>query len=303
MLAGIGLSITLAQLHVVLGGRPGASPWQNAAALPAQVAALQPAALAVGAVTIVLVVAWPRLAGPLRRVPGPLVAVVAATALALAWPQVPRVDLPGGLLDAIALPVLPEGQWPALAGGMLTVALIASVKSLLSAVAVDRVHTGPRTQVDRELVGQGAANSVSGMLGGLPVTGVIVRSSANVAAGARTRLSTVLHGVWIAVFALLLAGVVEMIPLGVASLVGCGILTGYGAVVNKARVTPGSSERSGSTKPGSASRNSFGTSLVRSHCPYRDTMSRTRGGTFSIGICRGHSSVGQRSSRDRNGAR
>ena len=51
------------------------------------------------------------------------------------------------------------------------------------------------------------------MLGGLPVTGVIVRSSANVAAGARTRLSTVLHGVWIAVFALLLAGLVEMIPL------------------------------------------------------------------------------------------
>ena len=93
----------------------------------------------------------------------------------------PRVDLPGGLLDAIAFPLLPQGDWAALAGGMLTVALIASVESLLSAVAVDRMHTGPRTKVDRELLGQGAANTMSGMLGGLPVTGVIVRSSANVA--------------------------------------------------------------------------------------------------------------------------
>src|SRR4051794_7352364 len=107
---------------------------------------------------------------------------------------------------------------------MLTVVLIAGVESLLSAVAVDRMHTGPRTKVDRELLGQGAANTMSGMLGGLPVTGVIVRSSANVAAGARTRLSAVLHGVWIAVFALLLAGLVEMIPL--AALAGVLVVGG-----------------------------------------------------------------------------
>jgi carbonic anhydrase len=224
MLAGIGISIALAQLHVVLGGRPGADPWQNAAGLPGRIAALHPAALGIGVVTIILVIAWPKFAGRLRRVPGPLVAIVAATLLASAWPQVPRVDLPGGLLDALALPVLPQAEWAAVAGGMLTVALIASVESLLSAVAVDRMHTGPRTQVDRELVGQGAANTVSGLVGGLPVTGVIVRSSANVAAGARTRLSTVLHGVWIAVFALLLAGLVEMIPL--AALAGLLVVVG-----------------------------------------------------------------------------
>ena len=233
MLAGIGVSIALAQLHVVLGGAPGAGPAANLAALPARVAALHPTALAVGLVTIVLVVAWPKVAGPLKAVPGPLVAIVAATGLAVVWPQVPRVDLPGGLLDALALPVLPDGEWGALAGGVLTVALIASVESLLSAVAVDRMHTGPRTHVDRELVGQGAANGVSGLLGGLPVTGVIVRSSANVAAGARTRLSTVLHGVWIAVFALLLVGLVEMIPL--AALAGLLVVVGV-KLVNPADV-------------------------------------------------------------------
>ena len=71
---------------------------------------MRPTALAVGVVTIALVVARPKLAGRLRGVPGPLVAIVAAGLLALAWPQVPRVDLPGGLLDAIAFPVLPQGD-------------------------------------------------------------------------------------------------------------------------------------------------------------------------------------------------
>ena len=224
MLAGIGISIALAQMHVVLGSVPRAGVGQNVAALPAAVAGLQPAALTVGVVTVLVILLWPRIAGPLRAVPAPLVAIVAATALAAMWPGVPQVDLPGDLLSAVTLPVLPDGEWAALAGGMLTVALIASVESLLSAVAVDRMHTGPRTRVNRELVGQGAANAVSGMLGGLPVTGVIVRSSANVAAGARTRLSTVLHGVWIAVFALLLAGLVEMIPL--AALAGLLVVVG-----------------------------------------------------------------------------
>jgi carbonic anhydrase len=228
MLAGIGISIALAQLHVVLGSAPRAGVAQNAAALPAALGALEPAALAVGLVTVVVILLWPRVAGPLRAVPAPLVAIVAATALAATWPGAPQVDLPGDLLASVTLPLLPEGDWGALAGGVLTVALIASVESLLSAVAVDRMHTGPRTRVDRELVGQGAANAVSGMLGGLPVTGVIVRSSANVAAGARTRLSTVLHGVWIAVFALLLAGLVETIPLaalaGLLVVVGCRLV-------------------------------------------------------------------------------
>lgn len=140
--------------------------------------------------TILLILVWPRVAGPLRAVPAPVVAIVAATLLAAARPEVPRVELPDDLLAAVAAPVLPADDWAAIAGGgALTVALIASVESLLSAVAVDRMHTGPRTRVDRELVGQGPANGLSGLLGGLPVTGVIVRSSANVAAGARTRAS------------------------------------------------------------------------------------------------------------------
>lgn len=224
MLAGIGGTIALAQLHVVLGGSPQSSVLANLRELPAQVLDLHAPAVAVGVFTVLVMLGWPRIAGRLKAIPGPLLAVGLATALSMIWATVPRVELPGGLIDAIALPVLPEGNWGGVAGGVLTVALIASVESLLSAVAVDRMHNGPRTKVDRELLGQGAANTLSGLLGGLPVTGVIVRSSTNVRAGAKTRASAILHAVWIAVFALALVQVVEMIPL--AALAGLLVVVG-----------------------------------------------------------------------------
>jgi carbonic anhydrase len=224
MLAGIGGTIALAQLHVVLGGSPAGSVLENLRELPARLLGAHVPAVAVGVFTVVLVVGWPRIAGGLKVLPGPLVAVTLGTGLSLLLVEVPRVDLPGDLLSAVALPVLPEGDWAGMVGGALTVALIASVESLLSAVAVDRMHHGPRTNVDRELLGQGAANTLSGLLGGLPVTGVIVRSSTNVRAGAKTRTSAVLHGVWIAVFALALVAVIETIPL--AALAGLLVVVG-----------------------------------------------------------------------------
>ncbi len=223
MLAGIGITIAVAQLHVVLGGTAQAGVLANVVELPAQLAAHVTGAAAIGLLTIAIVVAWPMLGLP-RAIPAALVAVVTATLLAGFFPDVARVDLPGGLLEAIALPVLPDGDWAAISGAVLTVALIASIESLLSAVAVDRMQTRVRTAVDRELIGQGAANTVSGLLGGLPVTGVIVRSSANVAAGARTRAATVLHGVWVAVFAILLVAMIELIPL--AALAGLLVVVG-----------------------------------------------------------------------------
>jgi carbonic anhydrase len=89
---------------------------------------------------------------------------------------------------------------------VLTLAVIASVESLLCAVATDKLHSGARCDLDKELSAQGAGNLVSGLLGGLPVTGVIVRSSANIAANAASRWSAVLHGVWVVLSVLLLSG-------------------------------------------------------------------------------------------------
>ncbi|BDX32077.1 putative transmembrane carbonic anhydrase [Mycobacterium antarcticum] len=226
MLAGIGLTIVLQQVHVLLGGDSQSSAWRNVLELPNQLFGADRPGLIVGALVIVILVGWRWVPKRINKIPGPLVAIVAATAVAMVFAlDVERVTLDGSLLDAIALPGLPDGNWGAFATGVLTVALIASVESLLSAVSVDRMQNGPRTNFDRELVGQGTANIASGALGGLPVTGVIVRSSANVAAGAKTRASGIMHGIWVLVFALPFAGLVEAVPM--AALAGLLIVIGF----------------------------------------------------------------------------
>ncbi|MFE5515105.1 SulP family inorganic anion transporter [Streptomyces sp. NPDC056529] len=224
MLGGIGVTIALAQLHIVLGGTPQSSAVDNALGLPAQLAHVQPAAFAISALTVAALLCWPRLPGRagrlLRKAPAALVAVAGATAVAvLAGLAVPRVDLPSW--SSHALPGLPEGPVLGIAAGVLTITLVTSVQSLLSAVAVDKLVAArpdhglgiPRTALDRELAGQGMANVVSGALGGLPVAGVAVRSVANVSAGAVSRASTMLHGLWIVLAALLLVPVLDLIPL------------------------------------------------------------------------------------------
>ncbi|TQL70168.1 carbonic anhydrase [Nocardioides albertanoniae] len=229
MLAAIGISIVLGQLNVALGGRSQSSALDNLEHILVNAREPNIHAILAGLGVIVILLAWPRLPQRVRAVPGQLVAIVALTLLAAAWlPGAERVHLGGDLLDEIGSVALPEGTPLAVAGAVLTVALIASVESLLSAVAVDRLHGGPRSNLDRELLGQGLANSASGALGGLPVTGVIVRSSTNVTAGARTRASAILHGVWVLVFALVLVELVEQIPL--AALAGLLIMMGTGLV-------------------------------------------------------------------------
>ncbi|MEU6139972.1 SulP family inorganic anion transporter [Streptomyces sp. NPDC047081] len=224
MLAGIGVTIAVAQLHIVLGGTPQSSVLDNLRALPAQLANLQPAAVTVSTLTLTLLLLWPRIPGRagrlLRKVPAALVAVAGATAAAsLAGLTVPRVDLPSWSSHALA--GLPEGPVLGLTAAVLTITLVCSVQSLLGAVAVDKLIAARpglstrigRSDLDRELLGQGAANIVSGALGGLPVAGVAVRSSANVNAGAVSRNSTMLHGVLVVIAALLMVPILELIPL------------------------------------------------------------------------------------------
>ncbi|MFG3495655.1 bifunctional SulP family inorganic anion transporter/carbonic anhydrase [Streptomyces sp. NPDC047928] len=224
MIAGIGVTIALAQLHIVLGGTPQSNVVANALGLPGQLADPHTAALSVSVLTVVVLLVWPRLPGRggriVRKVPAALVSVAAATVLAwAAGMHVPRVDLPSW--SSHALPGIPEGPVLGIAAGVLTVTLVTSVQSLLSAVAVDKLvaarkDTGsqvPRSRLDRELAGQGAANAVSGALGGLPVAGVAVRSVANVSAGAVSRNSTMLHGVWVLLAAFLLVPLLDLIPL------------------------------------------------------------------------------------------
>ncbi|QIJ63904.1 SulP family inorganic anion transporter [Streptomyces sp. JB150] len=224
MLAGIGVTIAMAQLHIVLGGTPQSAVLDNLRALPAQLADLHPAALSTSALTLALLFLWPRLPGRtgkvLRKAPAPLIAVAGATATAsLVGLTLPKVELPSWNNHALA--GLPEGPVLGLIAAVLTTTLVCSVQSLLGAVATDKLAaarpglTGrvPRSDLDRELLGQGAANIVSGSLGGLPVAGVAVRSTANVNAGAVSRNSTMLHGALVVVASLLLVPLLELIPL------------------------------------------------------------------------------------------
>ncbi|MFJ8624926.1 SulP family inorganic anion transporter [Kitasatospora sp. NPDC093550] len=232
MLAGIGLVIIAGQLYAMAGRPAPASGIDKLLGLPGLAARLvsSPGAgysFAIGAGTIAVIVLWQRLPARVRVVPGALVAVLLATAAAwLLHRPVKKVEVQG-LLDAIQPPgaeVL--GQFtPALLVTIVAFTLVASAESLFSAAAVDRLHDGPRTDYDKELMAQGAGNTLCGVLGALPMTAVIVRSAANVQAGARTKASRVLHGAWLLLFAALLPAALGVIP--VAALAGVLVHAGF----------------------------------------------------------------------------
>ncbi len=225
MLAGIGITIALQQAHVLLGGESQSSAWTNVVGLPAQIVGAHRPGLLLGLLVIAILVAWRWAPARVAKVPGPLVAIVVVTAISIVLPfNVSRIRLEGSVLQALQLPQPPDGNWGAVVIAVITVTLITSVQSLLTAVSIDRMHTGARTDFNRELIGQGAANMASGAIGGLPIAGVIVRSAANVNAGAKTRASTIMHGVWILLFAVPFAGLVEQIP--TAALAGLLIVIG-----------------------------------------------------------------------------
>lgn len=120
--------------------------------------------------------------------------------------------MPADLLTRFDWPDFRAAELGTLFSAALALAFIASAESLLCAVATDQLHPGPRANLNRELWAQGLGNITSGFLGGLPVTGVIVRSTANIASGAQTRLSAVLHGVWMLLLVTSFASFLGVIP-------------------------------------------------------------------------------------------
>ena len=220
MLAGIGLVLIAGQLYALADASAPGGGLDALRGLPSLAAdtagsATGRTALALGLGTLAVLLLWPRLPRRARLVPGPLAAVALASCVAEGFGlSCARVEV-SGLLDAVQPPG--GGEFSTLLGAgalgtVLAFALIASAESLFSAAAVDRLHDGPRTRYDTELMAQGVGNAVCGLLGALPMTAVIVRSAANVQAGARTRASRVLHGLWLLLFAALLPGALGVIP-------------------------------------------------------------------------------------------
>lgn len=236
MLTGIGLVLILGQVYAMADTAQPSGALGKMAGLPSLAATVFSGGTALiafllGAGTVAVLVLWPRLPARVRVVPGPLVAVGLTTAVAAVFElPVAKVEVQG-LLESIQPPGADDFAGlagVAAIGTVLAFTLIASAESLFSAAAVDRMHDGPRTEYDKELMAQGVGNTICGALGALPMTAVIVRSAANVQAGARTRLSRVLHGLWLLLFAALLPAAIGVIPLaalaGVLVHAGCKLV-------------------------------------------------------------------------------
>jgi MFS superfamily sulfate permease-like transporter len=236
MLAGIGVLILASQFHVMLDNKPIGTGIQNLLGIPGALWATIEAgdshmtAAGVGVLTIVTIALWGSVTPKSWRiVPAPLVVIVAiVAALLLGLDAIKYVEVPDNIWSVAVLPTadrLLRITEPAILIGAISIAFIASAETLLCATAVDQMHAGPRTKYDKELSAQGVGNTICGLLGVLPMTGVIVRSSANVEAGAQTRASAILHGVWLLVFASLLPFALRYIP--VSALAAVLVFTGY----------------------------------------------------------------------------
>jgi MFS superfamily sulfate permease-like transporter len=253
MLAGIGLTIILKQLPHAVGyakspqgslGFADAGGSNTFAALAALLSHIHPGAVTVTIVSLAILLTWDTPAVKRLRlslwVQGPLVAVVAGVALnalfLAAWPmlaiepshlvQLPVPDSWSAVASLVTFPDFGQLGNVAIYTTGLTIAVVASLETLLCVEATDRMDPMRRvTPTDRELKAQGLGNIVSGLIGGLPVTQVIVRSSANIQSGARTKMSAIAHGMLLLAAALVVPRVLNLIPL--ATLAAILFVVGY----------------------------------------------------------------------------
>jgi MFS superfamily sulfate permease-like transporter len=225
MLAGIGVLIAASQFHLVVDDSSKQSGLANLYTIPSALwkgvvpldGSSHHLAAAIGLLTIFVLVVWSFFVPKKwRGVPAPLMAVLIATGVsALFALPIRHVEVPADLWSVVSLPTwagFAKLKEPSVLLAAVAVALIGSAETLLSAAAVDRLTPGSRADFDRGLTTQGIGNLACGVLGLPPMTGVIVRSSANVEAGARTRASVVLHAVWLLAFAWGLPSLLSLIP-------------------------------------------------------------------------------------------
>jgi MFS superfamily sulfate permease-like transporter len=250
LLAAIGLLLILKQLPHLFGHDP--SPVGELAfsqldhrntfsELVDTLTDIEPSAALIGLISIVILAGWNRVP-LLRRSPVPAPLLVAGLAIGLnlllqgfgeRWAlgaghlvQVPVLESLSQAPSLLRLPDFSGWQEPGLYVAAVTSAIVASLETLLNLDAVDNLDPKQRrSPPSRELVAQGAGNMLAGLVGGLPMTSVIIRSSVNVQSGNATKLSAIFHGVLLLACVLLLPGLLNLIPL--SALAAILIVTGF----------------------------------------------------------------------------
>ncbi len=202
---------------------------------------IQPSALIIGLTCLLLLITWER-SQWLRKslIPGPLAAVLVGMGLNLftrhwggMWliepshlVQVPESENIAGFLGFLTMPDFSAIADSRVYVAGLTIAIVASLETLLNVEAVDKLDPQKRTTpTNRELVAQGVGNVIGGLIGALPVTSVIVRSSVNISSGGKTKVSSVFHGMLLLVSVMLFPNILNMIPL--SALAAVLIVTGF----------------------------------------------------------------------------
>lgn len=239
-LSGLGLLIAAGQFHVMLDLAPSASGLENLAAIPASLmitlsslrghlSTSHHLAALVGLVTIAVAIGWSALPRNRRILPAPLMALAAGVLVAaIGGFNIRTIALPANLLDGLQLPDV--FVWQQLLGSaalwnvVIGIAFVSVIETVLTMFALENRKPDLLPDYDRELQAQGIGNITAGLLGLFPVAGVIIRSAANIDAGATSRASTMLHGVWMLVAVLLLPGLLKLVP--VSALAALLVFTG-----------------------------------------------------------------------------
>ncbi len=203
-----------------------------------------PLAVIIGIISLLIMAFWEssfiKSKKILQLIPGPLIVVLAGTfissycqhntpANALTVKQLVSLPVADSAVSFFSFFTFPDIRFlnnPGVWTTAITLAIVASLETLLGIEAVDKLDPLKRvTPANRELKAQGIGNIISGLLGGLPLTSVVVRSSANVSAGAKTKMSAIIHGLLLLLFVMFIPGMLNKIPL--SALAAVLIFTGY----------------------------------------------------------------------------
>ncbi len=208
-MSGIGCIIIILQLSSLLGHKAAAGTLDALRSVPEAMADANYFALLLGVLTLVIVMKWPAKFG--KYLPAPLAALVAGTSISFFVGGAPILgDIPTGL-PGIHMPVFSQESMLIIMESAFILAILGSIDSLLTSLVADNM-TRTRHDSNKELIGQGIGNAVAGLFGGAPGAGATMRTVVNIRTGGKTRLSGMVHALFLVAVALGLGPLVSYIP-------------------------------------------------------------------------------------------